>query len=90
MVVVVNVTIDRLNQLSNGIKSVDIAWLVLEVSIERLNIAILPGRCHVTDRNLYPPVFEIIGAALGHEFSALIGVKDQRRDTRSECLAQSR
>lgn len=70
--------VDRLNHLARRLESVEVAQFVFEAPKERLDLAILPGRRHVTDGDLDPTRFESIGAALCHEFSALVGVKDER------------
>ena len=90
MVVVVDVTVDRLNHFTRRLKSVEIAQLVFEAPVERLDKAILPGRRHVADGDLDIPLVKIIGTALRHELSALVGMKDQRRHTGCESLVQGR
>ena len=69
---------------------VEIAQLLLEASIERLHETVLPRGCHIADRDVHPALFEVIGALLGHEFRALVGVKDRRSLTGCKSLAQSR
>ena len=90
VVIVVDVAVDGLDHLTSRLESVEVAQLVFETSIERLNVAILPRRCHVTDRDLGTTRFENIGTALCHEFSALVGVKDERRYPRCESLVEGR
>ena len=90
VVVVVDVTVDRLNHFTRRLKSVEIAQLVFEAPVERLDKAILPGRRHVADGDLDIPLVKIIGTALRHELSALVGMKDQRRHTGCESLVQGR
>jgi hypothetical protein len=65
---------------------IDITKLMLDASVEWLDKAILPGECHIADRDMYAALFKIISAALGREFRTLVGVKDQRRYTGGKSL----
>ena len=78
MVVVVDVPVDRLDHLANGLEAVEITHLLLEASVERLNKTILPGRGDVADRDMNTAIFELSGATLSHELRARVGVKDIR------------
>lgn len=51
VVVVVDVPVDRLDHLANGLEAVEIAQLLLEASLERLDKTILPGCGDVADRD---------------------------------------
>ena len=76
VIVIVDVPVDRLDHLASRLETVEVAQLMFETSKERFHVTILPGGCHVTDRDLDAARFKIVCAALSHEFAALVGMKD--------------
>lgn len=90
VIVVVDVAVDCLNHLTCRFEAVEITQLVLEAPKERLDITVLPGRCHITDGDLDAPLVKLIRTALRHEFSALVRVKDERRHPSCERLVEGR
>lgn len=90
MVIVANVLVHRRQHLARRIKTMDVTKLLLEAPEEGFNKAVLPGGSDITDGNLNAPLFQIIGAALRHEFGSLVGVKDRWGMSACQSLFQGR
>lgn len=86
MVVVMDLMMDGLEELTHTIKAVHVTKLSLKTTIKRFLVTILPGRSHIADRDLDSLLLEIVSAAMCHKLVALVGMKHQRFDTGSQYL----
>ena len=81
MVVVMDLMMDGLEELTHTIKAVHVTKLSLKTTIKGFLVTILPGRSHIADRDLDSLLPEIACAAIGHKLVALVGMKNRRFDT---------
>lgn len=90
VVVVMDMLMNSLNQLTRAVKAVDITKFIFEAPKERLTEGILPRGSDIADRDLDAKVFEEVGAGTGHKFVALIGMKDTGLVSGGESLVEGR
>jgi hypothetical protein len=64
MVVIMDLMMDRLEELPYTIKAVDVTKLSLKTTIKRFSVTILPRRGHIADRDLNSLLLEIVGQRL--------------------------
>lgn len=90
MVVVMDLMMDGLEELTHTIKAVHVAKLMLKTTIKGFLVTVLPGRSHIADRNLDTLLSEIVSAAIRHKLVALVGMKNRGFETSRQGLLDSR
>ena len=90
MVVVMDLMMDELEELTHTIKTVHVTKLILKTTIKGFLVTILPGRSNIADRNLDSLLSEIVSAAIRHKLVALVGMKNRWFDASSQCLLDRR
>ena len=90
MVVVMDLMMDGLEELTQTIKAVHVTKLILKTTIKGFLVTVLPGRSHIADRDLDSLLPEIVSAAIRHKLVALVGMKNRRFDTSGQRLLDSR
>lgn len=86
VVVVMDLMMDGLEELTRTIKAVHVTKLSLETTIKGFLVTILPRGSHIADRDLDSLLLEVVSAAICHELVALVGMKNRRFDTGSQRL----
>ena len=90
MVVVMDLMMDGLKELTHTIKAVHVAKFILKTTIKGFLVTVLPRRSHIADRNLDSLLSEIVSAAIRHKLVALVGMKNRRFDSSRQGLLDRR
>ncbi len=90
MVVVRDLMMDGLEELTHSIKTVHGTKLSFKTTIKEFLVTIFLGRSQIADQDLDSLLPEIVRAAIRHKFVALVGMKNRWFETGCQRLLNSR